>query len=87
MQKEKKQILLNTLAELIRRSIPKGKAPTTLAAEYGLSTSIMSKLLNGTKNPSFTTLFMVMEIIGKNPDSFMKTFIKNLPEDFTTLDL
>ena len=87
MQKEKKQIILNTIAKIIRKHIPKGKSASTLAAEYGLSTSIISKVLKGEKNISFTTLFMIIEIFKIGLIEFMIEFVEELVKYFTTLDL
>ena len=87
MQKEKKQILLNTLALQIRESIPQDKAPSMLAAENGLSTSIMSKVLKGTRNVSFTTLFMLMEMCNDTPGEFFEKLTKKLPNEFTSIDI
>lgn len=87
MQKETIEILLNTLALQVRESIPKDKVPSKLASEYDLSTSIMHDVLNGKRNISFTTFFMVIEILGIEPEIFVKNFCKKLPKNFTTLDL
>ncbi len=86
MQKEKKQLILNTLALVVKISIPKGKAATTLAAEYGMSTSIISKVLRGVKNLSLLSFIMLAEILGIRADKLLKAILDRLPEDFSTID-
>ena len=87
MQKEKKKIILNTLADLVKEHMLKDKSPSRLAMEYGLSTSIMCLLLKGKKNLQITTFIMVAEILEVNPAELLKAVMKNLPEDFTTFDI
>lgn len=87
MQKDKKQIILNTLAVLVKQRIPKGKAMSKLAAEYGLSTSILCKLTKGKKNPQIITFINIAEIIGVDPCELFIALMNGLPKDYTTLDI
>lgn len=86
MQKEKKQIILNSLARKIRENIPEGKAPTTLAMEYDLSPSIMSTSLKGKKDVQLTTFYHIAGALNKKPYELLKEIDEDLPDNFSPID-
>lgn len=86
MEKEKKQILNTLFAEQIKKRLPSDVAATTLAAQYGMSTSTMSLILRKQKTPSLSTIWHMAEILGVYPDEILKDMRVNLPEGFTVLD-
>lgn len=87
MQKESKLILQKELAQQIIKRLPNGIAPSKVANEYGISTSIMSLTVRGLKNISFSTLWQISEAINVTPDEIVKGVRENLPNNFSTLDI
>ena len=85
MQKEKIETVQAIIALQIKKYL-KGIAPSKVAAEYGISTSIMSKLVRGLKNPQFTTILQVSEALGISATEFMHSIESNLPEGFSTIE-
>lgn len=87
MRKEKKQNLQYEFALQVKKHIPKDTAITTLAAQYGLSTSTISLIMRGKKNPELSTIWHISEMLGVYPDELLKGMRENLPKDFTMTDI
>ncbi len=80
-RKEKLNILKVSLAKVVKE-LCNGKAPTTLAVEYGISSSTMSLILQGKKDPQISTFIKLSEAFNKQPWEVMKIFTNILPEGF-----
>lgn len=83
MAKDKLNIILNSLAKVVRKSIPKGKAYSKLAMEYDIAPSEMCDILRGRKNIKIETLFKLFQATNKDMMDFMQNLKDNLPENFT----
>ncbi len=80
-RKEKLNILKVSLAKVVRE-LCNNKAPTTLAVEYGLSSSTMSQILQKKKDPQISTFIKISEALGKEPWVVMKMVMEGTPKGF-----
>jgi len=83
---DKKKILLKTLAIKIK-DLRGNKSQFLLSSEYDISTSIISTVERGLKDPQFTTVFKLAEALGVRPYKFIKLIEENLPEGFSLIDV
>jgi len=84
MEKEIKQQLQYACSQVFREYL-NGK-PHSRLAEYGISTSITSRLSRGLKNIELSTIWQVTEALGTEPHDFLKRMKDFLPKDFTTIE-
>ena len=94
MQESKTKILNKNLGKnLIKRATGKvlkelkgKKSNYIFGAEYDISTSLLSSIERGLKDPQLTTVFKLSEALGIRPFEFVKMVEDNLPEKFTLID-
>ena len=82
---DNKQILLNSLAKCTQE-LRGDKSQFILASEYEISTSIISTIERGLKDPQLTTVFKLAEALNIEPYEFIKRIQDGLPKDFSLTD-
>ncbi len=85
MQDDKKKIILNALAKATRK-LRGEKSQYLLGAEYNISTSLLSTLERGLKDPQLTTLFNLAYAFNIPISEFIKKIECELPKNFTLDD-
>ncbi len=79
---DKKKIILNALAKVVKK-LRGNRSQFIVASENGISTSIISTIERGIKDPQLTTIFRLAEIFGIDVVEFMKIIKAELPKDFS----
>lgn len=82
MQDKKKKIILNAIANTVKR-LRGDKSQFMLGAEYDIPSSVLSDLERAIKNPQLTTLMKLSNAFGLSISEFMKEFEKELPLNFS----
>lgn len=82
---EKKKIVLNALAKTVTELRGK-KSRFMFASENDISTSIVSTIERGLKDPQLTTLIKISEACNVSLTDFSAKLLKNLPKDFSMID-
>ncbi len=82
---DNKQLLLNSLAKCTQE-LRGDKSQFILASEYEISTSIISTIERGLKDPQLTTVFKLAEALNIEPYEFIKRIQDGLPKDFSLTD-
>ena len=85
ISKNKKEIIKQALAELVKE-LRGNKSQFLFASENDISTSIISNIERGLKDPQLTTLFKLAEAFGLSFDEFIKLLINKLPKDFYLIE-
>ena len=84
-KKEKKQIIINALAELLKERRG-SKSQFMFASENDISISIINNIERGLKDPQLTTVFKLAEACDLPCDEFISLLMKKLPKDFYLID-
>lgn len=84
-KEEKKELFLTALAKCTK-NLRGEKSQFILASEYEISTSIISMIERGLKDPQLSTIFKLAEAFNIEPCEFVKFIQKELPEDFSFTD-
>lgn len=82
---EKKKIVLNALAKTVAE-LRGSKSRFMFASENDISTSIISTIERGLKDPQLTTLIKIAEACDVSLVDFSAKLLKNLPKDFSMID-
>ena len=82
---EKKQIVLNALAELLREQRG-AKSQFIFSSENDISISIINSIERGLKDPQLTTFLRIAEACNMPYDKFLARLVKKLPKDFCFID-
>ena len=82
---EKKKLVLKSLAKCTR-NLRDDKSQFMFCSENDISTSIISTIERGIKDPQLTTIFKIAEAFGMKPSKFVKMIEDNLPNDFSLID-
>lgn len=85
MQDKTKKIIYTAIARTVKR-LRGTKSQFMLGAEYDISSSVISDLERGIKDPQFTTLIKLAGAFNLTISEFMSEFEKELPKDFTYQD-
>ena len=85
MQDDKKRIILNAVAKATKK-LRGTKSQYLLGAEYDISTSLLSTLERGLKDPQLTTLFNLAYAFNISVSEFMQKIESELPKNFTLDD-
>lgn len=85
LKDDKKKFLLKILAKHIKTLRGK-QSQFLLASENDISTSIISTLERGLKDPQITTLFKLSEALNIKTSELIKLIEKDLPERFSFID-
>lgn len=87
IDKIKKEILLNAIGEIIHEKREKiGKGILLHSYEYDLSSSSLSLIEKGQRDPQITTLWKIVNSLDMNFLDFIGLLIKKLPKDFKMTD-
>lgn len=84
--KNKKQFILKILAKHARK-LRGEKSQFIVSSENDISTSIISTIERGMKDPQLTTFIKLAQAYNIKPEEFMKMIMDDLPADFTLIDL
>ena len=82
---DRKKIIMYALAELLKE-LRGSKSQFMFASESDISTSIISNIERGLKDPQLTTVFKIAEACNISCDEFVKLLIKKLPKDFSLIE-
>ena len=85
IKQEKLDIFKQALSRAFRK-ISAGKSATTIAASYDISPSIVSKILQGEKDPQISTFYRIAEAFETNPAVFTAMVFAELPKNFMFAD-
>ena len=87
IDKEKRQILLNAIGEIIHEKREKiGKGILLHSYEYDLSSSSLSLLEKGERDPQITTLWKIVNSLDMSFKEFISLLCKKLSDDFKMTD-
>ena len=82
---KKKKIICKLIGKKLKELRPQ-KSQTLFAYETGISSSIVSCLERGIKDPQITTLWKISEALGLKLSDFIKLVETELPEGWGFLD-
>ncbi len=86
MQQEDNKKIITKAAGEVLKELKKGKSNYLLGAEYEISTSLLSNLERGLKDPQLTTIFKISQALGVSASEFVMKIEKKLPENFSMLE-
>lgn len=87
INKDKRQILLNAIGEIIHEKREKtGKGILLHSYEYDLSSSSLSLIEKGQRDPQITTLWKIVNSLDMNFIDFIQLLVEKLPKDFKMTD-
>lgn len=81
----KKQIILKALAQTVKE-LRGEKSQFIFGSENDISTSIISTIERGLKDPQLTTIFKISEAFGLSPVEFLQFLCEKLPKNFKMID-
>lgn len=82
---ENKKLVLKSLAKCTKE-LRGEKSQFMFCSENDMSTSIISTIERGIKDPQITTIFKIAEAFGMKPSKFVKMIEDDLPKDFSLID-
>ena len=85
MQEEKKKLICKVAGQALKMIRGK-KSLYMLSAEYEISTSLLSSLERGLKDPQLTTVFKLSEALGIKASDFVKIIEQELPNGFSLIE-
>ena len=80
-----KDLIKQATGEVLKE-LKGNKSNYVFSAEYEISTSLLSNLERGLKDPQLTTVFKLSEALGIKPFEFVKMVEKKLPKNFTLIE-
>ena len=80
------KILIQKAAGKIYKKLKKNKSNYLLGAEYEISTSLLSNIERGLKDPQLTTIFKLSEALGLKAHEFVKEIEEILHDNFSLID-
>ncbi len=84
---EKFTILSKAIAKIIKKERKRlNKSQRTLADEYELQKSLISRLENCKSEPKLFNFWKLINALGYNPSEFFILLEKELPKNFTLID-
>ncbi len=87
IDKDKRQILLNAIGEIIHeKRMEAGKGILLHSYEYDISSSSLSLIEKGIRDPQITTLWKVVNSLDMSFPEFINLLCKKLPADFKMTD-
>ncbi len=89
MQDKKNEQKKNKLKKLLGKKVKElrtQKSQTMFAYESGISSSIVSPLERGIKDPQFTTLWKLAEALNMPLSEFIKLIEQELPDNWHLLE-
>ena len=85
MQEEKKKLICKVAGQALKM-LRGEKSLYMLSAEYEISTSLLSSLERGLKDPQLTTFFKLSEALGIKASDFVKIIEQELPNGFSLIE-
>ena len=85
MQEEKKKLICKVAGQALKM-LRGEKSLYMLSAEYEISTSLLSSLERGWKDPQLTTVFKLSEALGIKASDFVKIIEQELPNGFSLIE-
>ena len=85
MQKKKKKLICKVAGQALKM-LRGEKSLYMLSAEYEISTSLLSSLERGLKDPQLTTVFKLSEALGIKASDFVKIIEQELPNGFSLIE-
>mgnify|MGYP004617961393 FL=1 len=82
---EKKKLIMRILGESVIR-LRGEKSQFILASENDISSSIISTIERGLKDPQLTTFFKIAEALNMKPSELLLEIENQLPKDFSLID-
>ena len=82
---KKKKLIMKILGESIVR-LRGDKSQFILASENDISSSIISTIERGLKDPQLTTFFKIAEALNLKPSELLQEIENQLPKDFSLID-
>ena len=82
---EKKKLIMRILSESVIR-LRGEKSQFILASENDISSSIISTIERGLKDPQLTTFFKIAEALNMKPSELLLEIENQLPKDFSLID-
>ncbi len=82
---EKKKLIMKILGENVIR-LRGEKSQFILASENDISSSIISTIERGLKDPQLTTFFKIAEALNIKPSELLQKIEQKLPKDFSLID-
>ena len=82
---DKKKIILNALSKTVK-DLRGSRSQFLFASENDISTSIISTVERGLKDPQLTTLIKLAEAFGMSFSDFANEIEKNLPANFYLIE-
>lgn len=82
---DNKKLILKVLAEQVR-NLRGEKSQFILSSEYEISSSIISTIERGLKDPQLTTIFKLSEALGIKASKLITLIEDNLPNNFSLID-
>ena len=82
---EKKKLIMKILGESVIR-LRGEKSQFILASENDISSSIISTIERGLKDPQLTTFFKIAEALNMKPSELLLEIENQLPKDFSLID-
>lgn len=82
---EKKKLIMKTLGESVVH-LRGEKSQFILASENDISSSIISTIERGLKDPQLTTFFKIAEALNVKPFELLQEIEQKLPKDFSLID-
>ncbi len=86
MQDVNNKKLIFIAAGKVLKKYRQKKSNYMLGAEYDISTSLLSNIERGLKDPQLSTVFKLSEALGIRPYEFVKEVEENLPKNFTLIE-
>lgn len=83
--KNKKKIICNALAKVVKK-LRGEKSQFIFASENDISTSIISTIERGMKDPQLTTIYKLAEAFGMDIADFLKLVNDELPKKFSLIE-
>ena len=85
MQEEKKKLICKVAGQALKM-LRGEKSLYMHSAEYEISTSLLSSLERGLKDPQLTTVFKLSEALGIKASDFVKIIEQELPNGFSLIE-
>ena len=85
MPEEKKKLICKVAGQALKM-LRGEKSLYMLSAEYEISTSLLSSLERGLKDPQLTTVFKLSEALGIKASDFVKIIEQELPNGFSLIE-
>ena len=84
---KKSEIIFKLLGQVLREErIKQGKSLRTLAYEYDLQTSLLSRLENCNNEPKLISIWSVCEALNIKPSELLSKIETKLPKNFSLIE-